>query len=147
MVGYYDAGGTALDGDFSVFGGDNALEDDRDLAGAADPVDVAPGEIGCVWLPHDRGGGVDGFHAFARFGDAAGHHAVVEAVAVVAISIGLVGVVDGEDDGFSAAVFGSFGKVDRLLFCGLADAVDPPVEGLAVVEEFFCSCGGAEESF
>ena len=141
VVGDDDAGGTALDGDFSVFGGDDAFENDGEFAGATDPVDVVPGEIGCVWLPHDRCGWVDGLHAFAGFGDAAGHHAVVEAVAVVTVSIGLVGVVDGEDDGFAAAVFGSFGEIDGQFFGGLADAVDPPVEGLAVVEEFLGSGG------
>lgn len=128
-------------GDLCVFGGDDALEDDRDLAGAADPIDVAPVEIGRVGLPHDGGGRVDGLHALASFGDAAGHHAVVEAVAVVTVAVGLVGVVDGEDDGFAAAVFGSFGEVDGLLFGGLADAVDPPVEGFAVVEEFLGTGG------
>lgn len=147
VVGYNDTGGTALDGDYSVFGGDDAFEDHREFARAADPVDVVPGKVWGVWLPHDRGGGVDGFHAFAGFGDAAGHHAVIEAVAVVAVSIGLVGVVDGEDDGFAAAVFGSFGEVDGQFFGGLADAVDPPVEGFAIVEEFSGTGGGAEEGF
>lgn len=141
VIRYDDARGTTLDGDFSIFRGDNAFEDDRDLAGAADPIDVAPGEIGCVGLPHDRGGRVDRLHAFAGFRDATGHHAVVEAVAVVAIAIGLVGVVDCEDNGFAAAVFCSLGEIDRLFLRGLADAVDPPVEGLAIVEKFPGTCG------
>ncbi len=147
VVGYNDTGGTALDGDFSVFRGDDAFEDHREFACAADPVDVVPGKVWGVWLPHYRGGGVDGFHAFAGFGDAAGHHAVIEAVAVVAVSIGLVGVVDSEDDSFAAPVFGSFGEVDGQFFGGLADAVDPPVEGFALVEEFSGTGGGAEEGF
>ena len=146
MVRYHDRRGAAIHGDPCILGIQNALQDNRNVACAAQPIDVVPIHVRRVWLPHRGLRRVPRLNDLTRRGDAGLHVAVVEMVAIVAVAIGQILIVDSDHDALGAQVFDSAGVARCGRFGGVPNRVRPPLHRLRLIEQLLDSRRRANQS-